>query len=164
LRFGYDGDCAVRHEQAAIPRRERTQALTTESAITFIVEYDCARCGAKLEAKSSQDDGWVRCPQCGRAGLPPPYMKAPGPRPRVRAPLGDDVLVIGPIPQGVARSGRSGFGPGSVRRISAASALFLMLLTACLMLFHQYQHDAWIFGLLALGAACLAVFSPSGRR
>jgi hypothetical protein len=133
--------------------------LATEGEITFIVEYDCARCGARLEAKSSQVDGWRRCPQCGRAGLPPQYMKVP--RPRTRALLGDDVLVIGPIPRGASRPG---FGPGSVRRISGASAFFLMLLTVCLTLFHQYRHDAWVFGLLALGVGLLAAVSPSGRR
>jgi hypothetical protein len=135
--------------------------LATEGEITFIVEYNCARCGARLEAKSSQVDGWRRCPRCGRAGLPPQYMKVP--RPRAAAPLGDDVLVIRPIPQGTSEPGRSGFGPGSVRRISGASAFLLMVLTGCLTLSHQYSHDAWVFGLLALALGCFAALCPSGR-
>ena len=129
--------------------------MTTEDEITFIVEYDCVRCGARLEAKSSQADGWLRCPQCGRAGLPPPYMKVP--RPRARAPLGDDVLVIGPLPPGALRPGRSGFGRGSVRRISGALALFFLLLTAYFVLLDKFSLGARIFGLITLVCMVLAV-------
>jgi hypothetical protein len=130
--------------------------LTTESEITFIVEYDCVRCGARLEAKSSQADGWLRCPQCGRAGLPPPYMKVP--RPRTQASLGDDVLVIGPLPPGALRPGRSGLGRGSVRRISGALALFFLLLTGYFALLDAFGLGAWVFGLITLVCLVLAAF------
>jgi hypothetical protein len=129
--------------------------LSIEDEITFIVEYDCVRCGARLEARSSQADGWLRCPQCGRAGLPPPYTRVP--RPRTRAPLGDDVLVIGPGPPGAARPGRSGLGPGSVRRISGAAGLFALLLTAYFALLDQFSLGAWVFGLLTLACLVFAV-------
>jgi DNA-directed RNA polymerase subunit RPC12/RpoP len=129
--------------------------LATDSEITFIVEYDCVRCGTRLEAKSSAAEAWLRCPQCGRASLPPQYTRVP--RPRARAPLGDDVLVIGSSPAGASRSGRSGFGPGSLRRISGASALFFLLLTAYFAFLDQFRLGAVVFGLIAFGCLVFAV-------
>jgi DNA-directed RNA polymerase subunit RPC12/RpoP len=127
--------------------------------ITFIVEYQCPACGAALEARSSETYGWLRCPRCGRASLPPEHMQAP--RPRRREPLGDDVLVIGPDHSQTA-AGRSAFRPGSVRRIAASTALFLSLFIALLAWLEQGRAVAWLFSVIAL--ACLVcVLFPSRR-
>lgn len=60
--------------------------------MTFIVTYPCPRCHAALEARASESYTWLRCPRCGRAGLPPEHMRNP---PEPPSP-DEDVLVIGP--------------------------------------------------------------------
>jgi hypothetical protein len=147
-----------RAAEATILQRDRARSLATDRDITFIIDYDCARCGAALEARSSPAEGWLRCPQCGRAGLPPPYMNTP--RPRARAPLSDDVLFIGPTAADAAQPRRSGFGPGSLRRISTGSALFFVLLTAYLGLFQHNSPGAWVFGTVAAILLVLALIPP----
>ena len=123
---------------------------------TFIVEYHCPRCEAALEARSSQSSGWLRCPRCGCAGLPPEHMRSPQPQSRSRPPyLSDDILLIGPPRPGASRTGRSSFPPGSFRRIAGASALFLSLLIALLSLLEQDRVTASAFTVIAL--ICLAV-------
>jgi hypothetical protein len=129
--------------------------------ITFIVDYHCPRCDAALEARSSQSSGWLRCPRCGRAGLPPEHMRAP--RPRAHASLGDDVLIIGPVPPDASATGRSSFRPGSFRRIACASALFLSLLIALLSLLEHDETGAWVFALIALAFLAFTVY-PSRPR
>jgi DNA-directed RNA polymerase subunit RPC12/RpoP len=127
--------------------------------MTFIVEYRCPRCGAALEARSSQAYSWLRCPSCGRASLPPEHMRTP--RPSVRSPLDEDVLIIGPDRPGASASalasasGRSSFRPGSFRRIAGATALFLSLLIALLSMLEQDRTGALVFALIAV--VCLAV-------
>ena len=37
----------------------------------FVVNYSCPRCHAELESRSTGPTGWLRCPSCGRASLPP---------------------------------------------------------------------------------------------
>jgi hypothetical protein len=71
--------------------------------------------------------------------------------------LGDDVLVIGSIPPGAARPGRSGFGPGSLRRITGASALFFMLLTTYFGLFDRFILGAAVFGAITVICLVLAI-------
>ena len=39
----------------------------------FIVNYECTRCHAALEDRSSGLPAWLRCPSCGRAGLTPEH-------------------------------------------------------------------------------------------
>lgn len=124
--------------------------------MTFIVEYRCPRCDAALEARSSEAFGWLRCPNCGRASLPPEHMRPPRARPRARpsGSSGDDVVIIGPDPPGADATARSPFRPGSFRRIAGASALFLSLLIALLSLLEQDRIGAMAFTVIAV--ACLA--------
>src|SRR4051812_14557409 len=86
------------------------------SASTLSVEYHCPCCGAALVARSSQTFGWLRCPRCGRAGLPPEPVLAPPVR--TDKPPGDDVPLIGADPDhhptGPWAAGRS-----RLRRIAA---------------------------------------------
>ena len=39
----------------------------------FIVNYECPRCHAALEDRSSGPPAWLRCPSCGRASLTPEH-------------------------------------------------------------------------------------------
>lgn len=96
--------------------------------ITFIVTYPCPGCQASLEAKSRATQGWLRCPRCGRASLPPDTVKPP---PLDSDPsLDDDVLVIGPgakedgAPLRVAAASRY---PGGARRVTMAVSLLITL-------------------------------------
>jgi DNA-directed RNA polymerase subunit RPC12/RpoP len=129
--------------------------------MTFIVEYRCPRCDAALEARSSQDYGWLRCPRCGRASLPPEHMHAP--RPRARVPLGADVLIIGPERPGASATGRSSFRPGSFRRIAGATALFLSLLIALLSVLEEDRIGALVFTLIALACLAFSVYPARPR-
>jgi hypothetical protein len=129
--------------------------------ITFIVEYRCPRCGAPLEARSSETYGWLRCPRCGRAGLPPEHMRAP--RPRAREPLGDDFLIIAADHARTPEAGRAAFRRGSFRRITAASALFLSLFLALLARLEQDRATAWTFSVIAVFCLGLILY-PFRRR
>lgn len=91
----------------------------TQSEITYIVPYRCPNCQVGLEARTSEANSWLRCPNCGRASLPP----EPSRTPRVEPILpGNDVLVIGPGtdvpgPYSGAPTGYHRSYPGAVRRV-----------------------------------------------
>jgi hypothetical protein len=124
-----------------------------------IVAYLCPHCQAPLEARSDQTYGWLRCPCCHRPGLPP----EPGPVPRGRCDesTGRDDGNGGPDREALAGLGSSLRG-GRVRRVAAASALFLSLLNALFSVLANDQASATLFGLIAL--ACLALTVYPGRR
>jgi len=66
-----------------------------QAEITFVVSYRCPNCQAALEARSSEvQQGWLRCPKCGRASLPPSTVR-PSPAERALATPDEDLLVIG---------------------------------------------------------------------
>jgi DNA-directed RNA polymerase subunit RPC12/RpoP len=123
--------------------------------MTFIVQYGCPRCDAALEARSSQTYGWLRCPRCGCASLPPEHMRTPRTRTPVPIAPGEEILIIGPERSREAAPDRASFRPGSFRRIAAATGLFLSLLIALLSLVEHDRVVAMVFALVAL--ACLAV-------
>ncbi len=129
--------------------------MATGSDITFIVEYRCPRCDASLEARTSQADGWLRCPRCGRAGLPPEYMKASPPG--ARALLGEDVLIIGPDSPDDPARGRPPF-----RRLTSLLAMFMSLLIVLAAVIVQNELAAASFTLVSL--VCLAVALYPARR
>ena len=129
--------------------------------MTFIVDYRCARCDAALEARSGQAYGWLRCPRCGRATLPPEHMKTP--RRRDRTPLGPDVLVIGPEPSRTSSPARSSYPSGSFRRVAGASAMFLSLLIALLSLLEHDQIGSSVFAIIALVCLAVSVYPARAR-
>ena len=62
----------------------------------FIVNYTCPRCHAPLEARAIGAPDWLRCPNCGRASLPPDHE-------RIKNPIIDrDTLVIGDVRMSMA--------------------------------------------------------------
>jgi predicted Zn finger-like uncharacterized protein len=139
-----------------------------EPEITFIVAYQCPACRAALEAKSGLAQGWVRCPKCGRASLPPEHMRAV---PRARATTepageGDDVLFIGPDPGPRTLNPIDSGSPAPVS-ISGRSVLFgagfvISLFLALVSILDQNTINAGIFGFLAL--LMLALWSIPFRR
>ncbi len=47
--------------------------------LVFFTTYSCPRCHFALEADSEGPPTWLRCPNCGRASLPPEVIRrAPG--------------------------------------------------------------------------------------
>jgi hypothetical protein len=133
--------------------------------ITFIVGYPCPNCRATLEARSGDAYGWLRCPKCGRASLPPEHMRE---TPAERPPLGDDVLVIGPSPEDrrVATVGasphRSRAFPGGFRRIAVATGLIISLTFVVISVLDGNVLNAMIFGVV--GLVLFGVLLQSSRR
>jgi hypothetical protein len=67
--------------------------------IEFIDTYACPHCRAELETGFDRWQGWLRCPACGLASLPPEPAKFPGiERALARATVADDILVISDSP------------------------------------------------------------------
>jgi len=62
--------------------------------LVFIVNYQCPRCHAALEARESGPPTWLRCPACGRASLPPEQIRA------TRPPVEEETLLIGAFTTG----------------------------------------------------------------
>jgi hypothetical protein len=63
--------------------------------LVFIVNYECPRCQAPLEARASGPPCWLRCPSCGRASLPPDHDQV------FRPPIiDDDTFLIGSFTTG----------------------------------------------------------------
>ncbi len=56
---------------ADLPGQDRT----VDPDFVFIVTYQCPRCHADLETRSSGPPAWLRCPSCGRASLPPEHNR-----------------------------------------------------------------------------------------
>jgi hypothetical protein len=121
-----------------------------------IVAYPCPHCHAPLVARSEQTYGWLRCPRCGRPGLPP----EPEPEPERASQFESGELPGGDEPAG----GRSRLRGGLVRRVSAASALFLSLLNALFAVLANDRPGASFFGVIALGCLALAVYPGRRRR
>ena len=145
-----------------------TKPPAVETEFTFIVTYPCPRCHAALEAKTNTLHDWLRCPQCGRASLPPDHTRLPRP---IRDPKAktnvedadDDLFVIGPeAGRRAADPFRSVTRPGGVQRIILATG-FLIALT---LLFVSVL-DRNGMGAILSGFAAIALFGfllIAGRR
>jgi len=46
-----------------------------------MIQFDCARCGAKLQAPDDRAGGTIECPGCGESAAVPPAADAAGPDP-----------------------------------------------------------------------------------
>ena len=140
---------AVQPESLANPSFSMSYGAVT----ALVAAYEASR---ERIAQWRQAYGWLRCPRCGRAGLPPEHMRVPRPP----AP-GEDVLIIGPERPDRSARGRSSFRPGSFRRIASATMLFLSLLIALFSLLEQDRIGAWVFTGIAL--VCLAFLVVPAR-
>ena len=133
--------------------------------IIFIVTYPRPRCLTALEARTGAARGWLRCPSCGRASLPPDHMRT---TPRFPpATPGEDVLVIGPSAddrlarRGAASPFRS--RSGWARRIALGSLMFLSLIRLFFAVLDQNGGDMVLYGLATLVSLTLFV-SATLRR
>lgn len=147
--------------------------MAAEAEITFLVSYDCPRCHAALEARTGRVVQWLRCPKCGRAGLPPDHSFRPFRRELF--PIDDSVLVIGPqtdprpmtpVAVGAVQDGRAVFQgasprrPGSVRRIVFASLLFISVTMLMFSALDQSGLGMTLFSALAL-ASLIVIAIPA---
>jgi hypothetical protein len=138
--------------------------------ITFIVGYPCPSCHVMLEARTSDSYGWLRCPSCGRASLPPEHMRT---TPRERPPMAvdDEILVIGPsngypAMTPVARSPYTRRRPRhrrGVRRVTVASGMILSLTLLVVSVLDQNAINAMIFGIITLAIFGFLLLSPRSR-
>ncbi|MGE3819897.1 MAG: hypothetical protein AB7I30_10705 [Isosphaeraceae bacterium] len=169
--------------------RERGVILMTagsESAITFLVSYRCGCCQTPLQAPVERSSAWLRCPLCGRGGLPPEQVLK---KRSTFGPImaGEEVMVIGPAreltamtPVAVARGTaaehtpadfeptRSPPGrddrPGDGLRVAYASVLFIALTLLLFSYLDQSVIGTSITGAVALVALVLLLLKSRDPR
>lgn len=143
--------------------------------LLFIVSYRCPHCHAALEARTrdGRASSWLRCPRCGRGGLPPdeaverlPFPRAPGeevmvipdyPEPRPLTPVA--VSVPGDLDD---PGGHYAQPPPSVRRVVVGSALFVAVIMLVFSFLDESRIGTSFFGAVAL--ALLLVLTVLSRR
>src|SRR5262245_59725752 len=138
-------------------------AAVASPEITFIVNYRCSRCHAALEARTADAQTWLRCPECGRASLPPEHMRS---LPRPIASPDEDVLVIGPDPLGPRTGANGSLGAsgrtGSGRRIAMAVGILISFTMLMISFLDGNATNVAIFGVSTV--VLLAVAAYLGRE
>jgi hypothetical protein len=135
--------------------------------ITFIVTYRCPSCQAALEARTSEAPGWLRCPKCGRASLPPDTVRMPRRDPASASP-GEDILVIGPaiefpgMEPGAGEATRA-YPAGSVRRVVLTVGLLMSLMGFATAFFEGNFVNVAIFGAVVLSLGAILGFTTRRR-
>lgn len=147
---------------------------TLESEIAFVVAYRCECCGASLEAPASRATAWLKCPACGRGGLPPELaVKRAAPA----APLvaGEELLVIGPPPEpkpmtpvGIAEHDSDwpdrAPATGNALRVACASVLFVSLTLLLFAYLEQNHLAASVCGAVAVLALAFLLITGHARQ
>jgi len=152
--------------------------------VEFLVSYTCSACLASLQAPAERPTAWLRCPVCGRGGLPPddPLRKKPF---KAGVGPGEDLLVIGPPPEprgmtpvastGVGRGGSWGGPPaddpagrpgrpGSLLRVVSGTLLFVSLTLLLFSYLEKSVIGTSVFGTVALVSVALLILAARGRR
>jgi hypothetical protein len=135
--------------------------------ITFIVAYRCPNCQAALEARTSEAQGWLRCPKCGRASLPPDIVRMPRVD-RASASPGEDILVIGPssefpgLEPGAGDASRR-YPAGAVRRVVLTVGLLMSLAGGITAFFEGNLANVAIFGVVVI-TLCTILGYTTRRR
>jgi hypothetical protein len=120
----------------------------------FIVTYQCPRCHAALEARASGPPAWLRCPQCGRASLPPEHMRSA--RPQVDEPdivigsfttNGSGALPIRPRPMAPMPGAPGSKAPTA--RLMLGSGFFLTMFLFLFSLLESNGMRSLLFGIAA---------------
>lgn len=141
--------------------------MATVEEITYLVVYDCPHCRASLQARMRETDAWLRCPACGRGGLPPREALVRQPPP----PLDprDDLIII---PDDVELPPMTSVGvaafPGDAPversrtgRIVSATGLFVAIVFLTFSAIDRSVNGMALFGILAV--VCLFFLAVSGR-
>jgi hypothetical protein len=139
------------------------------SEIVPTTTYSCPRCHVELDTPSGRWEGWLRCPSCGRASLPP--------EPERLLHISRGVVVSGrdngaPLEVGLP-TGAMGLdiprpGTGRMAHTSVARLVFTTGFVLCLLLTLIYFLDfnagrLAIFGLLTIGFFLLLLRTPRKR-
>jgi hypothetical protein len=138
--------------------------------IEFIDTYSCPHCRAELETGFDRWQGWLRCPACGLAGLPPEPVRLPSiERVVARATVGDDVFVIpdasdrsgiGQRHAPTAPSSGSGLTPA---RLVIRTGFFVSLALAFLAFLNHQTTNMMILGFLVVVFFLLMLPRPNRR-
>ncbi len=137
--------------------------MSSDLVATFV--YPCPHCRVELDAPASGWDGWMRCPSCERAFLPPEVEK----RPRGISPAAVSAPLDGAASPGVA--GESAMGQPLGGRLAHTSPMRLVFTTgfvlcaflALINFLDLRPMRLAIFGFLAIGFFLLLMRTP-GRR
>jgi hypothetical protein len=143
-----------------LPGEPTRSAAVVDSDITFIVTYRCPTCQAALEARTSEAHTWLRCPKCGRASLPPEYVRTPPPR---RHAPGEDILVIGPDAVDPRRAVSESAHSGSGRRIAMAVGMLISVGMLIVSFLDGNPTNVGIFGVTTIVLLAIAAYLGRGR-
>jgi hypothetical protein len=153
-------------QRRAIPTRSR--AVSTETAST--VWYSCPQCRAQLEARLDFWDGWMRCPVCGRASLPPEPVASPdagqrfaasnsdGPAPGAGVSGDNPLNLDAPEPAITFRSSHT-----SPARLIFTTGFVLSLVLALISFLDVKTVPTAIFGFLAIVFFLMLLRTPRKR-
>ena len=148
-----------------MPRGVANVSTQLEETVT----YSCPQCKAQLEAPPGSWDGWVRCPACARAFLPPETERLPRGVFAIAAERATDGTPPGESSTpGVAEIEPVGLVTGSHTYTSGPRLVFITGLVLCLFLslifflVHEPGKLA-IFGALTIGFFLLLLRTPRKR-
>ena len=139
------------------------------SEVVATLAYSCPRCRVDLDAPSGRWDGWVRCPSCKRAFLPPELETVPliSGTAAVSSPFDGNPLEVG------TPTGTAGFDvprplTGRMAHTSPARLVFTTGFVLCLLLtliaFLDFKPGRLaIFGFLTIGFSLLLLRNPRKR-
>jgi hypothetical protein len=140
------------------------------TGIDFINSYSCPHCRAELETRFDSRQGWLRCPACGFASLPPEPVGFRASRPSgARAKVADEILVISDSSD--RPMGGDSLGPSVAGRLSHATparlvfrtGLLVSLALAFIAFLDHRTTTMTIFGCLAIAFFFLLLRHASSR-
>jgi len=136
----------------------------------LIVTYSCPHCRVQLETQSDGWEGWLRCPACGRASLPPEPVGVRDASQRLAASSKDNAtLVAADLPEGPVIL--DGLRPVITLRASHTSparlifttGFVLSLVLALLAFLDLKPRTTAIFGFLAITFFLMLLRTPRKR-
>ncbi len=139
--------------------------------IRYYASYTCPHCQVQLEARTSDWDGWLRCPECKQLSLPPdPLIDPREPRQNDILRHADNAIVF--LPESPEAAMQPDFvspaSPGRFLHTSPARLIFttgfaLSLFLVLVAFLDNRTGNMTIFGLLTIGFFVLLVRSPRNR-
>jgi hypothetical protein len=142
--------------------------VRSESRLAVL--YSCPHCRAQIEAQVGGWDGWMRCPACGKASLPPEpdvvravhqsvmVQDATGGLPAPAGSADPDFAAEGPQPPVVFRRAHT-----TPTRLIFTTGLVLSLVLALVSFLDMKPRTTAIFGFLAIVCFLMLLRSPTRR-